>query len=851
VRALWVKAPWGLVRSPGLFLAVAAAAFVVALSATSALTVQAGVESEALKGQLRYMSPLAAGLVVDTAARAGSSLPRGVRSLPVQEPSLEPAVVTEQTTAFVGNPLANNVLVPMFRTNVLAHVTRLTPASTDGVWISSSTADALRLRPGGVLRLVELTSGVRQRVLRFRVAGIYRSLDQDLGNPYWANFTAQVRGGGPDPEQPPQFVFMSKPAFDRVATLGYGLRYEFPVDVSRMSLPAAKRLEAHLRVLQRGLATQGSPLARSFACVGRCRASSGLGAALGVARSEVALVTQTVSLLADFAILISLCCALGVGLFVVRRRADEVRFLETRGEASATYAAGVAVESLLPAALGLAAGVGVAMAALGTFAPSGTVDSTTVVAAIEHALVAGCIALAGIALGAAVAFPGGIRLPQRLRGLTRVPWEIVPLGAAVAILLALRVGGALTTNAAGQTQPRLFVFLAPVLVAAGCAGLALRLVRYLVARVRPAGTSALLASRRLAAAGALLATATFVASAAFAGFSYARTLSASLRAGVGLKAFVATGGDVQGQVNAGAQVIDRFRFPVAVVDVDSTDVTVDGGAAVTVIAGEPAAIAASLARGDASTELRALATAPAGGSLPVVTVGSLGGLDAIRVQGRRVPVTVVGHVAFFPGTNAGQPAIVVSRRRLAPRALPAATGLVWGKGAPRIVEPRLSSSTLAPVYLTTADDLTARPQVVAAIHSYDFFNWLAIASAVLALTAVLLYLYARQRKQLVASALMRRMGIPWGVEAVAVGGEALAIVGVAVVAGLVAGIGTARAIVPKLDPLAEWPPALTMTVPQWWLAACIVAAFAVAGVGGIVAALVARHTDVAEELRVA
>jgi hypothetical protein len=216
-------------------------------------------------------------------------------------------------------------------------------------------------------------------------------------------------------------------------------------------------------------------------------------------------------------------------------------------------------------------------------------------------------------------------------------------------------------------------------------------------------------------------------------------------------------------------------------------------------------------------------------------------------------------VQYFPGTDAGQPAIVVARDRLARAtaraglgaSLPAATGLVWAKGDPHVVEPALLASTLEPLYLTTADVLTGRPEVAAAIHSFDFFNWLAIASAVLALTAVVLYLYTRQRKQLVASALMRRMGIPWRAEAVALGGEALAIVAIAVIAGLVAGLGVARVVVPKLDPLAAWSPGLSTTVPYLWLAACIGIALVVAVVCGVAAALVSRRSDVAEELRVA
>ncbi|HEY8647563.1 MAG TPA: hypothetical protein VIL77_16965, partial [Gaiellaceae bacterium] len=69
-RAMWRRAPLALVRRPAIFTAVASASLLAALAAASGPLGRAGIESEALKGKLAALSPLAAGLTID---RAGGS----------------------------------------------------------------------------------------------------------------------------------------------------------------------------------------------------------------------------------------------------------------------------------------------------------------------------------------------------------------------------------------------------------------------------------------------------------------------------------------------------------------------------------------------------------------------------------------------------------------------------------------------------------------------------------------------------------------------------------------------------------------------------------------------------------
>jgi hypothetical protein len=126
-----------------------------------------------------------------------------------------------------------------------------------------------------------------------------------------------------------------------------------------------------------------------------------------------------------------------------------------------------------------------------------------------------------------------------------------------------------------------------------------------------------------------------------------------------------------------------------------------------------------------------------------------------------------------------------------------------------------------------------------------------IAAAVLSLVALLLYLQARQRSQLIASALARRMGLGAVADAVAVALEAASIVLFATVAGGATAAVTARPIVDHVDALPLYAPAPVYVAPWTTLIAAAAAAVVVAACLGALATAIAARSDAAEALRVA
>jgi hypothetical protein len=370
------------------------------------------------------------------------------------------------------------------------------------------------------------------------------------------------------------------------------------------------------------------------------------------------------------------------------------------------------------------------------------------------------------------------------------------------------------------------------------------------------------AVRRIAATRGLFVAVVVAAATSFGTFAYAATLSSSLDRSVAEKAFVANGSDVQGLVDPLVRVFKPFPFPVAVVEIDDSYAVFPSGERVDVIAGDPGALARTIRWGDGWSDdprklLPKLARYDGPGLAAIATPGAPGS-DAIFEQGARIPIHVVGH-APLPGSTAGRPALLVSRRAFhqvarTARILdppPLATGLLWARGDPRAISPVLEASALAPAYLTTLSHIYDDASVGAAKRSYRYVKVIGGAAAVLALVALLLYLQARQRAQLIASALVARMGLSPRRDAAALALESGSIVLLAGVVGAAVATAAAAPIAHHVDALPLYAPAPALIVPWATLALGLAAAVVAGALLGVAAIAIAARSDVAEALRVA
>jgi putative ABC transport system permease protein len=840
---------------PAVLAAVVAAAALAAAAAASGPFVRAGIESASLRGQVRTMSPLAAGLELRTGGSAAQDRERRARAAPLSRMlglSATP-VLTSRIDAQVATSAGEAPVVVMARTGALQHVARITHGSGEGAWVSTALADPYGLHPGDTLHLVEgLAPSIftpatpRRRRVALRIAGVYRALDRDLGNPYWANFVQDIRAPNPDAAPPPTFVLVPESTFLEVATrlrVPVANVVELPVDPSGLTYAGAERLNRRFE---------------------RAHGTSALGAALIVARRDTDAVNATITLLATVGLAVALLVAAAAGVFLVRRRKDEATLRFVRGEGAATFGARVAAESVLPAIAGAALGFGAARLALHRFSPAGALDGAALRAGILAAGVAGACALAAVAIAAACAFPRRHDTAHPALGrLARLPWETIPLAAASVLIALVVTGGGLAGDASGHTHPAIGVFLLPMLAAAAIAGLASRAARRLLhGRGGGAPVPVFLAVRRLVAARGFLVVVLVSAATAIAAYAYAATLSASLSRSAAEKAFVSNGSDVQGVVDTSVRLSDPLPFPAAIVHVDQRD-TVADGRPIDLVSGDPASIARVIRwgawRDDPRTQLRRLARTPAHpGTLPALASPGMPRADAITYQGVRVPIVVVAR-GLFPGLTAGRPALLVPARTLHAIAVakrlpdpgPSATALVWAKGNPRTITPVLERSSLNPVFLTTLSHVRTDPSVVAGERSYRYVRAVAATAAALALVALLLYLQARQRERLLASAFLRRMGFGALADGATLALEAIAIVVAAGLVGCAVALAIARVVLIHVDPLPQYAPGTALVYPWPTLAWAGAAACVAAAAFAAAALLAGRRADVAQELRVA
>lgn len=863
-RALWTKAPFVLAHHRASFFAVLCTALLVAMGAAAAPLMNAAAESEALQNELAALSPLGAGLTIQRpAAPGGVSADRARRAAAVQLgrtlPSTSSPVLTTSSYALLSRT-GYTMVVTMARTGATAHVTRL-DGDGNGAWISQAIAKPGHLRPGQRLGLSSAGPGLTRTTVR--IGAVYRQLDADLANTYWVDFISRIRSENPDAPLPPTFVLVGQKELYRLSrTVGGGLLanvYEFPVDTHAMTPRRAEEIARAFADVRSAIANH-APLAARLGCgVGEqpCSVSSSLLAAVGLAKTSNAALLPIVSLLAGFCVVLALAAAAVAGAFISRRRAAEARLSLVGGEPWLAFAARSALEAAVPTAVGAAAGLLIATELVRLFTPAGAVDRSVFVHAALLALGSIAAVVAVVAVGATAARG---RLADRRYGLAALPlpWELLAAAAAAAAWIAVLSGRGLVRDAAAGAHPRLVVLLLPSLVAAAVAGGAARVVRAVVRRSDPVTlpSAAFLGLRRVAAARGFVVVLTVTIAVGVAALVFAEVLQTSLDANSVEKAYVANGSDVQGLIDPLAVVPASFPYPVTKVTESFDAAHLASGAPAELLVSDPKSLLRVLDAHWPSSVVSALeALAHSRAAWPAIAVGVAPGAQPVSIGSAHVAVHVVATVRAFPGMVEGEPLLVVRARDVAAapaarEALDAAFTYLWATGPPLKVERALAGTGLKPTAVTTVATFANSPGFTTITNTYGFLRIVASACALIALIALMLYLQARARSQLVTSEFLRRMGMPTSAQARAVALEAAVLVSLATLVGAIAALATAWSIVGRVDPIPQYAPSATTVVPWTLLIVSGLVTIAVAGGVGVLAASAVRTRDVGKALRV-
>jgi putative ABC transport system permease protein len=892
MSAQWKKAPLALRHHPSVLVAVAVAALLVALAASSSPFVTTAVASEALKNRLDELTPLGTGLEITSptfvVGHGSDDRPTlvpadpgaaAVRSLAKRLPHVGGLITTiEAGPVEIASSQGDQSVRLMARTGALAHVHKLSQVAGPGVWISDITAKTAALRPGDTFHL-DTAGLVSNRALTFRVKGVYRALPHGGVTPYWVNFFQDAWPQGLDDSPPPTYVFTSRATVlgvaKRLADVGRGAPStdiaELPVDPKGITLPAARDLDKRFVAVRRSLQTAfGAKLgcAHGQYNVTPCTAVALLSSAVALADQNVSAVSPVITLLADIGAVIALGVAAAAGVFLVRRRAAEASLLYARGEGVGAFTGRTFVETLAPTVAGGIVGFAIAYGLTSAFAPHGSLDTSTVWSGAAHAGIAVGVGLALLLAAAAYSF---LRLfdtgtHTRPRWFRYLAWEVPVLAVAVYLFFDLRHGGGLSGSSGGG-HPTLAVFLFPLLLVAGLAGLAARVVQVPL-RSRRFGRNTtpavFLAIRRLAAARGLLVLLTVVTAVALGACFYAEALSESLTHATVEKAYIGNGSDVQGSIQPNQSAPRNFPYPITKIEYTNQGVYVDNennpGDLMTI---DPATLASTLhwqsdwGKNPAAL-VKTLGDSPSS-PLPVILANGATQMHTLILNDVRYPVTVVGSVRTFPEAVPDQPLVITSYSALNAAATHAHTidpldvpfSYLWVKGPPEAAAQALTASSVHAYYVTTVDTFLHDPNVVLATRTYGFMRTVAIASAVLVLIGVLLYLQTRQRSQVIASALTRRMGLSRWTETLSLCLELAGILAFAGITGGMVALAAAAPIVRHLDPLPLDPPTPIFVFPGSAVLVIAVALCVFTILAGAVTSWLARRTNVSEAIRVA
>ncbi|HEX9236656.1 MAG TPA: hypothetical protein VF972_10310, partial [Actinomycetota bacterium] len=202
--APWVKAPWLLLRFPGLLFAVASAVVILAVATAASPLFASSAGNAVLTKQISPLCPWPIGLTVasygplfgDTQTFEGPAI------TPAQRLSQEDQTLARDTAGIssVGSPVRTIIgpkvdaakdgasrtrsILLLTRDGGLDHVQKLSGGG-NGLWITDRTAQGLGVKPGDQIRL----TGGQGALVSTRVTGVYRNLADARVTPFWCSLT--------------------------------------------------------------------------------------------------------------------------------------------------------------------------------------------------------------------------------------------------------------------------------------------------------------------------------------------------------------------------------------------------------------------------------------------------------------------------------------------------------------------------------------------------------------------------------------------------------------------------------------------------------------------------------------
>jgi hypothetical protein len=349
-------------------------------------------------------------------------------------------------------------------------------------------------------------------------------------------------------------------------------------------------------------------------------------------------------------------------------------------------------------------------------------------------------------------------------------------------------------------------------------------------------------------------------------FIQGQALARSLEFTVDAKAKVFVGSDVQAWIHPDSHAPADFPLPVTrVARARQAGTGHPGGALFDLLGVDPTTLANGAFWSDrfASEPLEDLLRrldGAGGGPAPVIVAAGPGFEPTELEMNRRVlQVEVVGRADAFPGMLSRRPLVVIDAQAVA-EAYPGTTNPLitenartelWIRGDPDRALDALADPRIAVFHTATADAVKDLPRLLVVIDTFAVLDALGLATGVLVVAALLMYLQARQRSQIVAYGLSTRMGMAPASHRRSLALEIGSMLLAAFALGVGLGLAAAALLVGRLDPLPVVPPDPLLVLPVVAIAASLAAVIAAAWLGAWITSRQAASVRLGEVMRVA
>lgn len=887
---LWSKAPFVLLRYPGLFVSIAVGALLLALAAAAYPLFISASASELVRARIHDPSytrwavgmmyrngalPLEGfGPRADVPGDVGRLFEGFVARDPYLGTTVASALGKVVPVAVAGRRGQTRDTRLAFGEDAAANLEILEGTPGDGALVPDLISDALGISPGDEIVVGSQDEGT----VTLPVDAIYRSLYKVGAFGYWRPWSDELVLYCDDCAPPAQPVVLSRDVFAQAARrIGLdhtGYAWQSPL-TRDLTLQEAEDAASIASGISRDI-DDTKLMDRCFIAFFCSRRSgpvwgSAIDDVVRDVHGRLVAIEGPARLLRVAGILVALVVVSGAGAFAMATRRVESALLFARGARPRAVGGRAALEAVVPCVAGAAAGLGLAIVLVRAFGPGGMLASDATRQAVWAAGISAAAAILAIAIVSTVSF---LRQSEhhrsRLAVLGRVPWEIVPIAISLLILRELRSGGAVTVDPTLNVEtPSLLLFAFPVLFLAGFVALAARGVVWFLRRARRRsggyGVPAYLAAHRLAARPRLTMLLITASGLCLGLFVQAQMVARSMATTVDAKAGVYVGSDVQARIDDINETPTDFPFPLTRVDrrplagelsanVPFDLVGIDADTFASAAFWDPAFSDESL------NALLARLSEGSGDAVPIVMASSRDAVPAnLTIDTRTVPVRVVGRAEAFPGMLSRRLLVVVDSDRLVeafegqanPLSGPAVSDELWVRGPPAAVRAALPSLSFLPGLVLTADEVKDIPYIAAVIDTFLVMNGLGLLAALLVFAAMVMYLQARQRSEVVSYGLSLRMGMRRWAHLIATATEVGAMLVIAYVAGAVLAITAARLTVPLLDPLETIPPDPIGVVPVITVAIVAPMLLLAAFVGGWLVERRARAADLGQVMRLA